>query len=325
MRSFDLVPSAACFHHALRAAGSASDVSAVLEIMSASGACPTVPVIVAAVHKLASAGDFEVAYRLIDKMPEFGCVPNAVVYTAVLDGMCSFGNVDAALRLMKAMEGSEFGANCAPTVVTYTCLVKCLCGKGRAVEALAVLDRMAERGVMPNRVFMRTLVEGFCTEQRVVDAYDVVERVIGDGSVSSTQCYNVLLVSLWKVGMGEEAEGLARMMMTKGVQLTPLAGSCMVRELCIRKRSLDACYWLGVIEENGVLCDSDVYGTLLLGLCEEGHIHEASTLGRKVVDRGILIELSCADRLVELLKQYGDEELASNILGLRRRPEGLSF
>jgi hypothetical protein len=48
-------------------------------------------------------------------------------------------------------------------------------------------------------------------------------------------------------------------------------------------------------------------------------------LGRKVVDRGILIEVSCADRLVELLNQYGDEELASNILGLRRRPEGLSF
>ncbi|XP_066354867.1 pentatricopeptide repeat-containing protein At5g47360-like [Miscanthus floridulus] len=325
MRSFGLVPGAACFHHALRAAGSTGDVSAVLEIMSGSGVCPTVPVIVVAVHKLASAGDFEVAYRLIDKMPEFGCVPNAVVYTAVLDGMCSSGNVDGALRLVEAMEGSEFGANCAPTVVTYTCLVKCLCGKGRAAEALAVLDRMAERGVMPNRVFMRTLVEGFCTEQRVVEAYDVVERVVGDGSVSSTQCYNVLLISLWKVGMEEEAEGLAQRMMMKGVQLTPLAGSSMARELCGRKRSLDACYWLELMEENGVLCDSDVYGSLLLGLCEEGHIHEASTLGRKVVDRGILIELSCADRLVELLNQYGDEELASHILGLRRRPEGLSF
>jgi hypothetical protein len=46
MRSFSLVPDAACFHHALRAAGSASDVSAVLEIMAGSGASPTVPVIV---------------------------------------------------------------------------------------------------------------------------------------------------------------------------------------------------------------------------------------------------------------------------------------
>ncbi|KAF8673812.1 hypothetical protein HU200_048568 [Digitaria exilis] len=325
MRSFNLVPDAACFHHALRAAGSASDVCAVLEIMSGAGASPTAPVIVTAVHKLASAGSFEGARRLIDKMPEFGCVPNAVVYTAMLDGMCSYGNVNGAMRLIEEMEGIGLVANCAPNVVTYTCLVKCLCGKGMISEALGVLDRMADRGVMPNRVFVRTLVEGVCAAQRVTDAYDVIERLVGDGAVSSGQCYNVLLICLWRVGMAAEAEGLAQRMMKKGVRLTPLAGSLMVRELCVRKRSLDACHWLGMIEENGVLCDSDVYGTLLLGLCEEGHAHEASALGRKVVEREIHIEASCAERLVELLKQYGDDELASHLLGLKRCPGGLKF
>ncbi|CAN6313540.1 unnamed protein product [Urochloa humidicola] len=325
MRSFGLVPNAACFHHALRAAGSASDVSAVLEIMAGSSASPTVPVIVTAVHKLASSGNAESARRLIDKMPQFGCVPNAVVYTAMLDGMCGYGDVDGAVRLIEEMEGSGLGANCAPNVVTYTCLVKCLCGNGRVAEALGVLDRMAGRGVVPNRVFVRTLVEGICTERPVADAYGVVERVVGDGGVSSGQCYNVLLICLWRVGMTDEAEGLAQRMLKKGVQLTPVAGSSMVRELCARKRFLDACHWLGMMEENGVLCDSDVYGTLLLGLCEEGHVHEASALGRKVVEREIHIEASCAERLVELLKQYGDEELASHLLGLKQDAEGLSL
>ncbi|KAL6648535.1 hypothetical protein ACP70R_012759 [Stipagrostis hirtigluma subsp. patula] len=325
MRSFGLVPDAACFHHALRAAASTGDVSAVLGIMSESGASPTVPLIVTAVHKLAFAGDFEGARRLIDKMPEFGCVPNAVVYTAMLDGMCGFGDVDAALTLVEEMERGGLGEICVPNVVTYTCLVKCLCGNGRLGEALGVLDRMAARGVMPNRVFMRTLIEGVCTDRRVADAYEVVERVVGDGSVSSWQCYNVLLVCLWRVGMAAEAEGLAQRMMKKGVQLTPLAGSSMVRELCRRKRSLDACYWLRVMDENGVLCDYDVYPALLLALCEEGRVHEASVLGRKAVERGTHIEASCADRLVELLKQHGDEELASHILGLRRCPEELSI
>jgi pentatricopeptide repeat protein len=326
MRSLGVVPDAACFHHALRASGSAGDVAAVLEIMSRSGASPTAPVIVTAVHKLATYGNFEGARRLIDKMPEFGCVPNVVVYTALLDGMCSFGNVDGAVKLTEEMEGSGFGGlNCAPNVVTYTCLVKCLCGERRVAEALGVLDRMAERGVMPNRVFVRTLVEGVCTERRVADAYDVVERVVGDRGLSSGQCYNVLLICLWSVGMAAEAEGLVQMMMKKGVQLTPLAGSSMVRELCVRKRLLDAFHWLGMMEENGVLCDSDVYGTLLLGLCEEGHVHEASALGRKVVKREIHIEASYAERLAELLKQFGDEELASHLLGLKRCSGELSF
>uniref|UniRef100_A0A0A9FEA8 Pentatricopeptide repeat-containing protein n=1 Tax=Arundo donax TaxID=35708 RepID=A0A0A9FEA8_ARUDO len=223
------------------------------------------------------------------------------------------------------MEGGGLGASCAPNVVTYTCLLKCLCGMGRVAEALGVLDRMADRGVPPNRVFVRTLVDGFCAQGRVADAYDVVERVVGDGSLSSWQCYNVLLVCLCRVGMIVEAEGLAQRMMKKGVQVTPLAGSSMVRALCGRKRLLDACYWLGMMDENGVLCDSDVYTGLLIGLCEEGHALEASSLGRKVVERGIHIEASSADRLVELLKQYSDEELASHILGLRRCPEELSI
>ncbi|OEL36200.1 hypothetical protein BAE44_0002780 [Dichanthelium oligosanthes] len=249
VRSFNLVPDAACFHHALRAAGSADDVSAVLEIMSGPGASPTVPVIVTAVHKLASvaAGNFEGARRLIDKMPVFGCVPNAVAYAAMLDGMCSSENVDGAVRLIEEMEGSGLGANCAPNVVTYTCLVKCLCRKGRE----------------------------FALSGTVADAYDVVKRVFGDGGVLSGQVLNVLLICFWRVGMTAEAERLAQRMMKKGVQLTQLAGSLMVMGLCVRKRSLDACHWLGMMEENNVLCESNVYGILLFGLCEEGHAHEA--------------------------------------------------
>jgi hypothetical protein len=59
MWSFSLVPDAAYFHNALRAVGSTSDVSVVLEIMAGFGVSPTVPVIVTVVHKLASNGDFE--------------------------------------------------------------------------------------------------------------------------------------------------------------------------------------------------------------------------------------------------------------------------
>ncbi|KAF0930020.1 hypothetical protein E2562_027199 [Oryza meyeriana var. granulata] len=324
MRSFSLAPDAACFLSALRSASSPSDVCAILGIMSVSGVSPSVPLVVTSVHKLATAGDFVGARRLIEKMPEFGCMTNVTVYTALLDGMCSFGDVDAALGLVEEMEGGSLGTGSAPTVVSYTCLVKGLCGNRRMVEALGVLDRMIGRGVMPNQVFVRTLVSGFCSEARVVDAYAVVERVVSDGSMSSEQCYNVLLVCLWKVGMEGEAEGLVQRMIKKGVQLSPLAGSVMVREICNRNRLLDACYWIGVMEENGVLCDTDVYTGLLLRLCVEGHVGEAVVLARKVAERGILIEASCADRLMELLEQYGDEELASRISGLRRCSEVLS-
>ncbi|XP_044982345.1 pentatricopeptide repeat-containing protein At5g47360-like [Hordeum vulgare subsp. vulgare] len=324
MRSSGLAPDVACFHSALRAARWHADVSAVLDIMSRSGVDPTVPLIVTAVHRLAYRGDFEGARCLIDKMPEFGCAASVVVYTAMLDGMLAFGQVDAAVGLLEEMEGGRLGAGCVPNVVSYTCLAKCLCRKGRMVEALSVLDRMVARGVMPNRVFVRTLIDGFCAARGaglLSKAYDVVERLVVDGTLSSGQCYNVLLVGLSVAGMTAEAEGLAQRMMKTGVQLSPLAGSAMARELCQRKMWLHACCWLRLMDENGVLCDSDVYAGVLLGLCQEGHVLEASALVRKVMDRGIRIDASCADCLVQLLKQHGDEELASHVLGLRRSPE----
>jgi hypothetical protein len=125
--------------------------------------------------------------------------------------------------------------------------------------------------------------------------------------------------------MAGEAEGLAQRMMKKGVQLSPLGGSAMVRELCRGKRWLDAYRWLRLIDDDGVLCDSDVYAGVLLGLSQEGCVLEASGLARKIMDRGILIEAPCADCLVQLLKKHGDEELASHVLGLRRSPEVLSL
>uniref|UniRef100_A0ACD5X1Y0 Uncharacterized protein n=1 Tax=Avena sativa TaxID=4498 RepID=A0ACD5X1Y0_AVESA len=328
MRSLGLAPDVACFHSALRVAGSPGDVSVVLDIMSRSGVDPTVPLIVTAVHKLACGGDFEGARCLIDNMPDFGCVASVVVYTAMFDGMRAFGDVDAAMGLLEEMEGGGLGAGCVPNVVSYTCLVKSLCERGRMVEALTVLDRMVARGVMPNRVFVRTLVDGFCAaggDGSLANAYGVVERLVMDGTLSSGQCYNVLLVALSGARMAGEAEGLAQRMMKKGVPLSPLAGSAMARELCRRKMWLDACHWLRLMDDDGVLCDSDVYASVLCGLSEDGHVLEASVLVRKVMDRGIHIEASCADHLVQLLKQHGDEELASNVLGLRRFPEVLSL
>ncbi|KAF0912593.1 hypothetical protein E2562_015282 [Oryza meyeriana var. granulata] len=243
MRSSGLAPDTAWFRSALRSAGSPGDVCAVLGIMSASGVSPSVPLVVTLVHKLATAGDFVSARQLVEKMPEFGCVTDMSVYTALIDGTCSLRDADASLRLVEEMEGGNLGAGCTPNVVSYACLVKCPCENKRMVEALGVLDRMTCRGVMPNWVFVRTVVSGFCSVEMVADVYAMVERVVSDGSVSSEQCYNVMLVCLRRVGMDGEAEGLVQRMMKKGVRPSLLAGCVMVRELCNRNRLLDACYY----------------------------------------------------------------------------------
>nr|CAD1832937.1 unnamed protein product [Ananas comosus var. bracteatus] len=237
----------------------------------------------------------------------------------MLDGLCASGDPDGAAKLLAQMEQQDEGlpsSVCAPNVVTYTCLIKCLCEKNRLQEALALLDRMGKRGVLPNQVLIRTLLNGLCAGGRVDGAYDLIENVVGAGTISSNSCYSLLVTCLIKIHSLDEAEGLLRKMIEKGIKPSGLAFNSLVRELCRKGRILDGYSWFGVVEENG-LADSDVYSMLLKRLCEEGYVNEGTMVGRKIVERNIHVEADCVEHAVEVLRKVGEEELASNILELK--------
>ncbi|XP_072991591.1 uncharacterized protein [Typha latifolia] len=288
-----------------------------LDEMVIAGVSPNMVTFVTVVRGLAVLGMIDSARGVVLRMRNHGCMPNVVVYSALLDGICGFGNLDAAMELLREMEEGLDG-ECVPNVVTYTCLVKCLCEKAQLEGALAILDRMGGRGVMPNRVFVRTLVNGFCANGDVDRAYELVERVVGEESISSNECYSLLVVCLLRAGNLEHAEGLVRRMLENGVKPDGLASNCMMRELCLRGRFSDGYCWLGVMEDNGATCiDSDVYSRLLTGLCEEGYFLEASMLGRKIVKMGVRMESSCVDLVVSMLRKFGEGDLASEIMRLK--------
>lgn len=272
---------------------------------------PDMVTYVTAVRGLCAVAKIEAAQGLVARMRANGCVPNVVVYSALLDGACSCGDLVAAMQLLDEME-SELDDGCAPNAVTYTCLIKCLCEKGRLEEALGILDRMGRRGCRPNRVTVSTIVNGFCAQGKVGGAYELIERLVGDGSVSSEDCYSLLVVCLLRVGNIQEAEEIMTGMLERGISPSGVACNSLLRELCYRRQFMDGYNWLRKMEEKGSACvDSDVRALLLVGLHEKGHSTETLILGRKIVERGILMEAFSIDGVVELLQKLSEGDLTT--------------
>ncbi|KAJ0987586.1 hypothetical protein J5N97_005942 [Dioscorea zingiberensis] len=290
--------------------------------MLAAGLRPDMITYVLVIRALCAASRVSDACGIVSQMRANGCAPNKVVLSALFEGACAAGELDTAMKILGEMEAGDDRA-CAPNVVTYTCLMKWLCEKGMLEEALGVLARMGSRECRPNRVTVRTLLAGFCSQGRVDNAYELVDRMVGEGSVSSEECHSLLVICLLSIGDSAAAERIMRMMLEKGLRPDALATNSLVKELCSETRFIEAYRWFGELEENGGVLwfSSDVYSQLLVGLCNQGHKDEALVVVRRVVERGVQVDAACADVVVEMLRRIGEDHLASkgSIFGFSRR------
>ncbi|KAJ3702984.1 hypothetical protein LUZ61_006689 [Rhynchospora tenuis] len=314
---FDCKPDTFCYNTVIRVFAETDQAEMLLSLFQEMGRkqiSPNMVTFVTLVKGLARSGKVEAARAVISDMGLFGCTPNTVLYTSFLDGLCYSGKMDLAMEVLGQME-HELGKECEPNVVTYTCMIKCLCENGRMEDALTMLDRMGKRGILPNRVLVRTILKGFCINEHSNKVHGLVDSLVSKGGFSVGECYSLIVACFSKTGRVYEAKSLVKRMFENGIGMDALAVNSLLRGLCEERRFLDVYCWL---QENGyVYVDSDVYSCLLAGLCKERFIEEAVDLGRKLVERSIRVENRFVDCIIEGLQSFGEFELANRIEGLK--------
>ncbi|BBH02486.1 Tetratricopeptide repeat-like superfamily protein, partial [Prunus dulcis] len=250
-------------------------------------------------------GRLDDACGLFKVMKGHGCLPNSVVYSALLDGFCRSENMERALELLTEME--KEGGDCSPNVVTYTSVIQKLCDKGRSKEALVILDRMEACGCAPSRVTVSILIKSFCVEDQVEEAYKLIDRVVAGRSVTYSDCYSSLVVSLARGRKPEEAEKVLRMMLDSGLKPNSLACSIMLKKVCLEGRVIDGFCLFDELEKMECLSsiDSDTYSILLVGLCEQRHLVEAAKLARLMLNKEIKLKAPYVDSIAEILRNPG--------------------
>ncbi|XP_022718690.1 pentatricopeptide repeat-containing protein At5g47360-like isoform X1 [Durio zibethinus] len=274
---------------------------------------PDIITYLAMIKGFCNAGRLEDACGLFQAMRVHGCFPNAVLYSALLEGICRYGSTEKALEFLGQME--KEGGSCTANVITYTSVIKSFCEKGQTMEALRILDRMGARGCTPNRVTVITLIKGLCAEGHVDEAYKLIDKVVAGGAVSNGDCYSSLVVSLIRINRLDEAEKLFRKMLASGAKPDSIACSIMIREICNEGRVLDGFFLYDEIERMRYLSsiDSDIYSILLVGLCQQNHLVEAAKLARLMLEKKIHLKAPYVDKIVEHLKNSGDEELVTQL------------
>ncbi|GAB4858078.1 hypothetical protein Ancab_015980 [Ancistrocladus abbreviatus] len=282
------------------------------------GLYPDVITYMEMIKAFCNAGRLEDACKLFKVMKVHGCTPNAVAYSALLHGVCRFGSAERALELLGEMENE--GGDCSPNVISYTSVIQSFCEKGQSFEALSILDRMESAGCTPNRVTISTLIRALCVEGCIDEAYKLIDKVVAGGSVSRSECYSSLVVSLLRTKRLDDAKKLFRRMLSNAIKPDGLACSSLIKSLCLDGRVLEGFNLYEEIEKMGDLpmVDSDLYSILLLGLCQQRHLIEASKLAGFMVERRIQIKLLYVDDIIEQLKGSEGVELLSNLCRMER-------
>ncbi|KAG9443183.1 hypothetical protein H6P81_019037 [Aristolochia fimbriata] len=313
MRELDCRPDTVIYNVVIQLFVDKKDMQTALSLMeemAVMGLYPDLITYVTMIKGLCDFGRLEEARRLFDEMCLRGCSPNKVVFSALIDGACRAGNLDIALELLGMMENDVFESK--PNAVTYTALIKNFCENTQAVEAVKILDHMQSQKCAPNSVTVSTLIDGLVAQNHVHEAYDIADRIAKAQILGPETCYSFLVVALLRVKNIWEAEKVVTKLSENGLKPNGLAISCLIKELCLIKRSLDAFHWLVELVKDDCLLtvDSDLHSVVLVGLSEECHYVEVETLVSEMVERCIRGRDPHLSNAVKQLTDAGNECLA---------------
>ncbi|MBA0828614.1 hypothetical protein Goarm_013268 [Gossypium armourianum] len=182
------------------------------------------------------------------------------------------------------MKGQGF----SPNVVAYFMLLEGICkhmSTRKALELLGEMDKVG-RNCSPNG--------------HVKEACKLIDRVTGRG-VSTSDCYNSLVLALIRINRLDEAEKLFRKMLVSGAKPSAIACSTMIREICRKGQVLDSFCLYNEIErmQDFSSIDTEIYSILLVGLCQQSHSVEATKLARLILRKGIRSEAPYDEIIME--------------------------
>ncbi|KAJ0240586.1 Pentatricopeptide repeat-containing protein [Hirschfeldia incana] len=311
---FDLSADTVAYNVVIRLFADKGDLSMgvkLMEEMESFDLCPDVMTYTSLINGFCNEGKVDEAWKMAREMSKHGCVLNTVTYSRVLEGVCKCGEMERALELLKEME-NEDGGCVSPNAVTYTLVIQAFVEKKRVREALMVLDRMRDRGCLPNRVTASVLIQGVLENgEDVKEMSKLIDKLVKLGGVTLSDCFSSATVSLIRLKRWEEAEKMFRLMLVRGIRPDGLACSLVLRELCLLERYHDCFLLYEEIEKADVVStiDTDIHSVLLLGLCEQGRSWEAAKLAKSMLDKKMRLKVSQVEKIVDALKKTGDEDL----------------
>ncbi|KAL5716479.1 RNA helicase [Ranunculus cassubicifolius] len=126
------------------------------------------------ISNLSKSGEFSIIRNLMTKMTAEGFAPTVVTYGAVIHGYCKAGKLNEAFEIFNLMGSTT---KVPPSTVIYNILIDSLCKEKKIDDALALMDGMKGKGVLPNVLTYNAIFKGLREMNMLDNAYKLMDRM----------------------------------------------------------------------------------------------------------------------------------------------------
>ncbi|XP_045813643.1 pentatricopeptide repeat-containing protein At2g17525, mitochondrial [Trifolium pratense] len=209
-------------------------------------------------------------FKLLQLIKSNGVTPNTVIYNTLLHALCRNGKVGRARSLMNEMVD--------PNDVTFNILISAYCKEDNLVQALVLLEKCFDMGLVPDVVTITKVVEMLCNAGRVTDAAEVLERVESLGGSLDVVAYNTLIKGFCGVGKVKVGLHFLKQMENKGYLPNVDTYNILIHGFCESRMLELALDLFNDMKTDGIKQNFVTFDTMIRGLCSEGRIEDGFSI-----------------------------------------------
>lgn len=270
---------------------------------------------------LVTNGEPEGAYELINEMlkdEQWAPLINAVIYCSVLKGFSHQKRFDRMWTVYKEMLGLKLQFS----IVTFNTLVDACSRNGEMSRIPALLKDMVAQGINPNIITYSAILKGYCQENRIEEAFSVVQGMIQTTSFRPDEImFNTLLDGCARQGLYERGIGVLEDMQKAGVAPTNFTLSVLVK-LASRSRKLDNAFQLcqEISSKYRFRLNVHVYANLVNACITNKDVKRAFEVLEKMLSERVRPDTRTYSLLLRALVTAGD---STEVAGVLRAAVGL--
>ncbi|CAN1237803.1 Pentatricopeptide repeat-containing protein At5g57250, mitochondrial [Linum grandiflorum] len=177
-------------------------------------------------------------------------------------------------------------------MVGYSIVVDGLIKGGHTIKALDICELAEKRmNLRPSEVTYATLIDSLCREGYLMDAQQLVDRMVLGGYKKGAHVYNSLLNGYCKTGEVEEALMILNNMDAEHLRPGGFTVSAVINGYCQRGDMEQALRFFSECQLKGTSPDFLGFLFLIRGLCTKGRMEEARSILREMLKSQPVLEV----------------------------------
>ncbi|CAA7016890.1 unnamed protein product [Microthlaspi erraticum] len=212
-------------------------------------------------------------------------VKNTHVRNVFIDTLLKGGLVDDALKVLDEMLEKE--SIFPPNESTVDIVFHGWVSKRRRVtdeEITQLVLRFGDRGLSPNRVWMKRLITALCNNGQTNVAWETLRKMMKTKATLEVSPFNALLTSLGRNMDIGQMKAVVAEMDEMGIQADSTTLGILINTLCKSLRVDEALKVFEQMRDDGSVIKADEihFNTLINSLCKVGRLKEAEELLEKM-------------------------------------------